>query len=56
VLDELIDRYGTGAVLTVSPYVLDGGETYAGSSKSTVRKCPTQTFASKRIPIVPTGC
>jgi hypothetical protein len=27
VLDELIDRYGTGAVLTVSPYVLDSGDT-----------------------------
>jgi hypothetical protein len=26
-LDELIARYGEGAILTVSPYVLDSGET-----------------------------
>ena len=26
-VDELIERYGKGAVLTVNPYVLDSGET-----------------------------
>lgn len=26
-LDELIERYGKGALLTVRPYVLDSGET-----------------------------
>ena len=26
-LDELIDRYGEDAILTVRPYVLDSGET-----------------------------
>jgi hypothetical protein len=25
-LDDLIDRYDSGAVLTVSPYILDSGE------------------------------
>ena len=26
-LDELIERFGQGAVLTINPYVLDSGET-----------------------------
>jgi hypothetical protein len=30
-LDDLVDRYGEGAIVTVSPYVLDSGETFRWS-------------------------